>query len=153
MTLKLFSSFVLIIICLTLFNPGCKKEESTAPTNMIPADLVATWTATAVLVNGSSVSLANALGWQSGTVQATIVFTASGELTYTEFSSTSVPLQVNTGTIAVSGSTATLKYLTDNGQPANPPEEIVATWGVTGNQLSLTWTVTQVGTIALSLTK
>jgi hypothetical protein len=64
-----------------------------------------------------------------------------------------VPLQVNTGTIAVSGSTATLKYLTDNGQPANPPEEIVATWGVTGNQLSLTWTVTQVGTIALSLTK
>jgi len=153
MTLKLFSSFVLIIICLTLFNPGCKKEESTAPTNMIPAELVATWTAQAVLVNGTSASLSNVLGWQSGTVQATITFTASGTFTYTELNSSSTPLQIDTGTIAVNGSTATLKYLTDNGQPVSTPEEIVAGWAVTGNQLSLTWTVTQVGSIALSLTK
>jgi len=153
MTHKLFSSFVLVIASLMLLNPGCKKDESTAPTNTIPPELVATWTAQAVLVNGTSASLSNVLGWQSGTVQATFTITAPGAFTYTELNSSSVPLQVDTGTIAVNGQSVTLKYLTDNGQPLSTPEEITATWGVTGNQLSLTYSVTGLGSITLSLTK
>ncbi len=153
MPLRSFSTLILFIFCLALCNPGCKKDDNPTQSANIPPELVATWTAQAVLVNGTSASLSNVLGWQSGTVQATFTITAPGALTYTEFNSVNAPLQISTGTVSVTGSTATIKYLTDNGQPVNPPEEITATWGVTGNQLSLTYSVIGLGSITLSLTK
>ena len=142
-------------ILFSLILLGCKKDENTTQTpaaTTIPSELVATWTAQTAFVNGNPALLSTALDWRSGSVRATFAFTAAGALTYTEYSSSNAPLQVTTGTIAVSGPSATIKFLTDNGQPINPPKELIAAWTVTGNQLSLTWTDTH-GTVALQLTK
>ena len=132
----------------------CKKDESPTQTatGSIPSELAATWTAQSAFVNGNPALLSAALDWRTGTVRATFAFTTAGALTYTEYSSSNAPLQVTTGTIAVNGSSATMKFLTDNGQPIDPPKELVSAWTVTGNQLNLTWTDSQ-GTVALQLSK
>jgi hypothetical protein len=142
------------MVIFSLILLGCEKDESTTqlPASTIPSELVATWTVQAAFVNGNPALLSTALDWRAGTVRATFFLAEGGALIYTEYSSSNAPLQVTTGTIAVSASTATLRFLTDNGQPINPPKELAAAWAVTGNQLSLTWTDT-LGTIALQLTK
>jgi hypothetical protein len=141
------------VIIISLLLVGCKQDSTTqAPVSTIPSELVGTWTAVAAFVGGRPALLSTALDWRSGTVRATFGFTASGEVTYTEYSSTDAPLQVTTGTIAVEGSTLTIRMLTDNGRPINPPKELTTAWSIAGNQLSLTWTDAH-GTVTLQLTK
>lgn len=141
-----------VIYCLIL--QGCDKNDNTTqpPVNTIPSELAASWTAQAAFRNGNPVLLSDALDWKSGTVRAVFVFGASGSFSYTEYSSSDAPLQVTTGTVTVNGSSVTIKFLTDNGQPIEPPRESVAAWTVTGNQLNITWTNSH-GTWTLQLVK
>jgi len=119
---------------------GCKDNNSTGPNvppPSIPSALQGIWEYQAVTVDGVEFDLAYALEWQDNTDYAQFTVGATGSFTYREYDVNDSVLWVESGTISVDDTTATITLTNDSDGPINPAEELSGAWHLEGDILSV----------------
>lgn len=140
---SVLSLFVVVLLSVT----GCKKDSGPAnntggTSGTPPPQLVGVWIAQSATVNGSPTALGIVLQWEAGVVSAQVSVMANGSYKYDELDASNQVVYTQSGTIAVAGTSITMTATSENGNPVNPPTLFLAgTWSVTGNQLTVSTTV------------
>ena len=113
---------------------GCSDDDS--PTGPAASQLVGTWQAVSVTVDGQATSLSDGMDWADGAVRSVLVLGPSLSLINTEYDASGNILYQSSGTYSTSGSTLTLNFTLEDGVPTQ--ETLVATYSITNNQLTTT---------------
>lgn len=126
-------SFVLFLLVLAA--GGCKKdEEPTAPeAQVIPTELIGTWTAQSATLGGQPITVTKAFGLTPPATTAICTYAGNGAYSYcwvdANKSPASTPL---TGTAEVTGQYMTCTVIFGDGTQF---KQVEGNWAVTGNQL------------------
>jgi hypothetical protein len=126
--------------------------SSGSSSGTIPSQLVGTWKYQSATVAGSSLPLATALSWVTGTVRAELILSANGAITYREINASGGVTYTSSGTAAASGQAVRITITSENGQSLSAPIVTDYSWSMSGTTLTVSMQLPQ-GMLVFTLTR
>jgi len=126
-------SFVLLVLVLVV--GGCKKDDepTTAPeAQVIPTELIGTWTAQSATLSGQPITLVKAFGLNGPATGVSFKFAGNGGYSFNVLDAGNTILITYPGTVAVTGQYITCTLSNPDGTTF---KNIDGSWAVTANQL------------------
>jgi len=132
---KVMKTVPLVLLLLVLVAGGCKKDEepTTAPeAQVIPTELIGTWTAQSAMLGGQPITLTKAFGLTPPAITVTNTFAGNGAFSFSWVDAGKTALSTIPGTAVVTGQYITVTAPMSDGTSL---KLIDGSWAVTANQL------------------
>jgi hypothetical protein len=144
----------LVLFLLVLVAGGCKKdEEPTAvpEAQVIPTELIGTWTAQSAMLGGQPITLTKAFGLTPPATTVIQTFAGNGAFSFSPVDAGKTALSTLSGTAVVTGAYITCTVTFSDGTTF---KMVDGRWEVTGNQLVVnTYLASAGGAGAVTYTK